>query len=439
MKINVKNFGPITNAEDITVSPITIFTGDENTKSYLSTIMYSAIESSFDAEYTSLFRNLLFRNLYDTENIDILSKKVVFGFIRLFKEEWKNKICSFLEKEGVDIVNDKNLNLTLKSKNENIFIDFNEPDNDRIEKSFLDDISDQIEESMAYYNSEKSESKKPIPFPRDVIGIFYNAFLKELHGDNFARPYFLSSVREDVMRNYIDMSKHAIKSFGGGNENQPDQYFTSSFYTTVAKNLINIDKEKIDNTDILKINKILESDILKGKIKVVMPEMGLPIFKYTPDGKNDNIDMKDVSESVAQLAPLSILMRYYLEKNSILFIENPEANLNSDEQKSLADVMVKLSNNGVLLVANTKSTVMLKQIETAVLASSSDHNKKNKDVSSENSESLNPENIKVYSIEKKTKSKKDEYVVKNVPFDFTNGFSIKKVMGNVNDKDDNGR
>ena len=427
MKINLKNFGPIDTAENITVSPMTIFTGDEKSKSYLSVIMYSAIQSSFEITYANLFRNIS-----DTDDYHSLSKSVLQGFMQSFKEQWKNEINSFLKQEGVDILNSENVSITLESYNSNIIIDLNKMDNDKIKPEFLNYMADQIEDSMIFYSMIKSDSKKYIPFPKDVISIFCNTFLKELHGDNFSHPYFMPSVRKEVMRNYIPMTKRAMKLLSGAKGNNTDQYFNTSFYTDLARNLININKKETNNIDILAINKIFESDTLNGKIKIIMPEVGLPIFKYRMDGETNDIEMKDVPESIASLASLSILMRYHLNKNSRLFIEEPEINLDSNKQKSLADVMVKLVNNGVSLVATTKSTVLLKQIENAVKMSQSKKvNEVEKNID-KNLEELNINDVQLYSIEKKAKS--GRFIVKNIPFDITNGFSIKNMKIIANDE-----
>ena len=46
MKITVKNFGPIKEAKDIKISPMTVFVGPSNTgKSYLAMLIYSIVKT----------------------------------------------------------------------------------------------------------------------------------------------------------------------------------------------------------------------------------------------------------------------------------------------------------------------------------------------------------------------------------------------------------
>ena len=213
------------------------------------------------------------------------------------------------------------------------------------------------------------------------------------------------------MRNYIAMSKHAIDSLSGKGKNEADPSFATSFHTGLAKNLINVKKET-GNADVLAINKMFESDLLKGEIKVIMPEMGLPIFKYAMHGTDDVMGMKDVSKSVASLAPFSILMRFFLQENSALFFEDPEINLDSEQQKSLADIMLRLADANVPLVVATESAVLLEQVGNAVGSS--------KLANGDNLNALHAENVKVFSFQKQ--SDNSGSVVENVPFDFTNGF-----------------
>ena len=53
MKLTVKNFGPIREARNIDISPMTIFVGPSNTgKSYLAMLIYSIFEVFSDEEYS---------------------------------------------------------------------------------------------------------------------------------------------------------------------------------------------------------------------------------------------------------------------------------------------------------------------------------------------------------------------------------------------------
>ena len=64
MKLSVRNFGPIREATNIDISPMTIFVGPSNTgKSYLAMLIYSIFDVFADEDYAwRIFR--LIRNEY---------------------------------------------------------------------------------------------------------------------------------------------------------------------------------------------------------------------------------------------------------------------------------------------------------------------------------------------------------------------------------------
>ena len=168
-------------------------------------------------------------------------------------------------------------------------------------------------------------------------------------------------------RAIVDQSIRKASQFGTRHGNTSNMF--SGIFGDFTRKLIDIDKKEKDGKEIKSINEILESNILRGRINVIFPEIGLPEFRYEMKGKKSDMAINDASASVANLASLSVFMRYYLEAGNLLIWEEPEANLHSQAQRSIADIMVRLANAGVLVLATTHSDIVLEQINNAYCVS----------------------------------------------------------------------
>ncbi len=109
-------------------------------------------------------------------------------------------------------------------------------------------------------------------------------------------------------------------------------------------------------TSIDKINKILER-LLNGKIETMNGR-----FYLNSNGEKTEITL--IAEGLKKIGTLSYLIaNKSLDKNSILFWDEPETNLNPKYIKFIAEVLLELEKTGVQLFISTHDLFLIKEIE----------------------------------------------------------------------------
>ena len=74
---------------------------------------------------------------------------------------------------------------------------------------------------------------------------------------------------------------------------------------------------------------------------------------------------------ISELAPIHLWMKYLLKKGDVLIIDEPEAHLHPENQRLIAQVLVRLMNAGVRVVWTTHSSLILHQLSNQILATAS--------------------------------------------------------------------
>ena len=363
MKITVKNFGPIREAKDICISPLTMFVGPSNTgKTYLAMASRAAIEAASVRYFVAaVSANKLKVN-------DIWVRKYFDKWLRSAQDMWKKRIVYYLGEEGENILKSRNVSVTISSDDGSIVIDLCQPKKSRIRPTRFKSLVANAKKTSPYL----SDATRPSTHPE--LGGWVSLSLTDevsslLCGNLRQRIYCLPAVRGGIMTSYRLIADQSIRSaaeFDAESGNVSPMF--SGVFSDCARQLIGISKNGRGGKEIIAINKILESDILHGRINVIFPDIGLPEFRYVMKGKKSDMAINNVSASVAELAPLSVFMRYYLKQNDFLIFEEPETNLHPQGQRDIADVMVRLANAGVFVLATTHSDIVLEQISNAVHA-----------------------------------------------------------------------
>ena len=419
MKITVKNFGPIREAKDIRISPLTFFVGPSNSgKSYLAAVINSVIEAAGESFVDPLPK------IDESEIKDAVAKRFFRDWVKSMQQIWKGRIAYYLGEEGENIAKSRSMRVIIYSDDGDIVIDLCEPQKSRISKTHLNNLVARARKREDKYNDDFSPSVKIF------IGLV-GEFCVELFGNEWVKSYCLPAARGAVMQSYraiVDQSIRRASEFGTRHGNVSPMF--SGIFGDFTRRLIGIDKKEKGGKEIIAINKILESNILRGRINVIFPDIGLPEFRYVVKGKKGDMAINNVSASVAELAPLSVFMRYCLNPRNLLIWEEPEMNLYPQAQRDIADIMVRLANAGVFVVATTHSDIVLEQIGNAVHAADIKSKKPNAKIKllGKNGQSgalLERKNAAVYSFAKQTQGGTE---VRKLPFSGAAGFVPKEHM-----------
>ena len=425
MKITVKNFGPIREAKDIRISPLTMFVGPSNTgKTYLAMASRAAIEAANERYFVmGALANKLKIN-------DALAKKYLADWLKSVQDMWKKRIVYYLGEEGENIVKSRNVSVIISSDDGSIAIDLCQPKKSSIGFTRFNSLVANAKKTSSYSPSRTRHTTHP------ELGGWVSLGLTEevssvLCGNLRKGIYCLPAVRGGIMTSYrliADQSIRSVAEFDAQSGNVSPMF--SGVFSNCARQLIGISKNGRGGKEIIAINKILESDILHGRINVIFPDIGLPDFRYAMKGRKSDMAINNVSASVAELAPLSVFMRYYLNRDDFFILEEPETNLHPQAQRDIADVMVRLANAGVFVLTTTHSDIVLEQISNAVHAADIKEQNPNAKIkllgkNRQNGAFLERKNVAAYSFAKQVRGGTE---VRKVPFSGAAGYVPKEYM-----------
>jgi predicted ATPase len=80
---------------------------------------------------------------------------------------------------------------------------------------------------------------------------------------------------------------------------------------------------------------------------------------------DDLVSVADVGFGVSQVLPVLVSL-LAAEENQIVYLEQPEIHLHPRAQAALADVLIAAAKRGVIVIAETHSSILLKAIQTRI-------------------------------------------------------------------------
>ena len=101
--------------------------------------------------------------------------------------------------------------------------------------------------------------------------------------------------------------------------------------------------------------KRVERNLLQGEILVKFNFDGQPYFYFRSFRGKKVIPLNRASSTVIQLAPLVIFLRYSINKNNLIVLEEPELDLHPEEQVKLIYELVTLVTEGYKILITTHS------------------------------------------------------------------------------------
>jgi len=118
----------------------------------------------------------------------------------------------------------------------------------------------------------------------------------------------------------------------------------------------------------LDLAQTFEQELIKGEIVVrALDERRYPEISYSLQGTE--IPLHRSSSSVSELAPLFLYLKYRVEPDSVLIIEEPEAHLHPENQRIMAKLLVRLVRRNVNVVITTHSEYLVEQLNSFILLS----------------------------------------------------------------------
>ena len=426
--IEIRNFGPISEAE-LKLNKLTVFIGPNNTgKSYSASLIhlfckefseilsrsYKVTESTkfahkeghndFFKDYSKIMKDITelleeskdllginFDEIIDSKSGSIsqkiiqsvmqnIQKSLIKEFERSLNEEI-NRIFSCKPEELIKF-GTKRLQISIKSSNLLIKIRLKK------KKIFIEEFSLKPPIFKISKNENKlkceilTEDGEVINYRSDI----YNFLLRELNLD----PSFgILLILFEGMRSYIKSQLNIVDNYKSfyipGTRSglmQSHKAVASAFLRLSSKalieplniptlpglisdflvNIVEISKKEELFTNLIRI---LEDEILKGRIELISDKTGVgnEIFYITPEG---SISLGRVSSMITELAPIILYFKYIIKNRCFLIIEEPEAHLHPDAQLKFAKFIIRLIRDGFRLLITTHSDHLIYQLNNFI-------------------------------------------------------------------------
>ncbi|MEG4987023.1 AAA family ATPase [Microcoleus sp. BR0-C5] len=125
-------------------------------------------------------------------------------------------------------------------------------------------------------------------------------------------------------------------------------------------------KENLQLGEYVKLANFLEKEILQGTVGFETSEFRKELL-FQPK-ENTKLEMPIVSSMVKELAPLVLCLRYLVEPNELLIIDEPEMNLHPAAQVEIAEFLAMLVNAGLHVLITTHSPYIVDHLANLMQA-----------------------------------------------------------------------
>ncbi len=404
LRLAVENFGPIREGE-VEFKPLTVFIGPNNSgKSYMTTLLYAltqALTGHIGTGYSALFSTADMQAFYPNELSDTDSKalnewrqivsdistdpdkelisKVQPAFQKIFdtgveriEEDIQKALRDYfgsyhlidLISHGYGQPGEFSIDLYGHSNYE-AFVKIRE----RGDNSYSKINGQQIIPQPVAIEILNTSPRRLRPYPSLNVSLLWRRGLASL-GMPETRATYLPAGRSGLIHVWQLTASIAVGMLGwhtGGRD------FEMPAFSAVARDftqqLINLQPKDIEHLGPFShAITLLEDEILRGTVKIRMSK-NIRTMSYESDA--GRLPIQRVSSMISELAPIYLWMSNLLEDGDTLIIDEPEAHLHPENQRLIAQVLVRLMNAGVRVVCTTHSSLILHQLSNQILATSS--------------------------------------------------------------------
>lgn len=149
---------------------------------------------------------------------------------------------------------------------------------------------------------------------------------------------------------------------------EPVKYFLAMLKTSEKKFFERKEEqeEQPEIDDYIKLSRILQAEVLRGKIELNDQQRSVEVLFSPKEGIN--LELNVSSSMTKELASLSIYLEYLAQPNDLVVIDEPEMNLHPLAQLEVTEFLSILSNSQLGMLITTHSPYIVDHIQNLILA-----------------------------------------------------------------------
>jgi predicted ATPase len=421
LKIQIQHLGAVKNA-NIKLKPLTVFVGENSTGKTYSAYLISYIFSKYAySRYQDLLKSKKFSTKFkEIESVlkDLEEKGAAEFDLKKFisnnSKKYFDAICNevvaknfkYFLAADTDLFDDVRIKMDIKNLDQiqyshlsPHFISFSVENCEGCKK--IRDCTTptliSIDKKNLIIKFERNQNciKKIDARPR-----IYRFILLLLHSSIFNDVYFLGAERTGMALFYHTMTKDIPQDSEvdeieiDKNKDRPNSGELKVKFSKPVAELFNniyavfdptsseIRKRKIASkkeiSKFIDFADILENQIIGGNISINKENndrVSKLIFNYHSKNKIP-LNMTMTSSGVKGLSPLILYLKYFIEPNELIVIDEPEINLHPKAQVKLIELLAMLANSKVNIIITTHSPYIVDHLINLMKANSSKKSKK---------------------------------------------------------------
>lgn len=446
LKIKMENFGPLSKGE-INLKPLTIFIGPNNSgKSYTAMLIHSIFESyplperfpirkrffSQEFDFRILSKQLpelkeqiekqITNLLKDEKEIDIPKQTTKKIIKKIFEEIYQRRLTEELTRSYACPLNElvrigkKSFKLEINFNSSNVSL-ISQENKIKIKKYPKIDVKIKLKSSRSPHSLitvkinkneilielgglpkleellEERKRKEFINFLNIMIpDMILNASVSYIFKNFPILCYYLPAARSGILQAHKALAATIVKRSPYAGIEKFEIPKLSGVVSDFISSILTLPEKE---APFYKLAQDFERELIKGEVVIrALDEYLGPEIKY--NFMEAEIPLHRASSTVSELAPLFLYLKYYIEPNTILIIEEPEAHLHPQSQQILAKYLVKMIRKGVKIIITTHSEYLLRQISNFILLSKIKPEARIKRYRYKKDDFLKPDEVSVY-------------------------------------------
>ncbi len=184
--------------------------------------------------------------------------------------------------------------------------------------------------------------------------------------------YYLPASRTGIMHAHqVVVSSLIKKATRGGLQPTASVPVLSGVLADFLDQLIRLDSFRrfSRRSSTTDLDRLFEENMLQGAVKADFSEIGYPSFIYRPAGWSKDVPLMNASSMVSELAPIVLYLRHVIGRNDVLIVEEPESHLHPAMQVEITRLLAAVVQAGIHVIVTTHSEWLLETLTNLVQSS----------------------------------------------------------------------